>query len=75
MATHSSICAWEIHGQGTLVGYSPWGFKELDMTSDLACTQQMTNTPSAPDVGCIQEAGWEAERTKDLGSSLTFGPL
>ena len=27
MATHSSIRAWEIHGQGTLVGYSPWSQK------------------------------------------------
>ena len=32
MATHSSILAWRIHGQRGLVGYSPWGHKELDMT-------------------------------------------
>ena len=25
MATHSSILAWESHGQRSLVGYSPWG--------------------------------------------------
>ena len=25
MATHSSILAGESHGQGRLVGYSPWG--------------------------------------------------
>ena len=24
MRTHSSILAWKIHGQRTLVGYSPW---------------------------------------------------
>ena len=30
MATHSSIR--ESHGQRSLVGYSPWGCKELDMT-------------------------------------------
>ena len=24
-ATHSSILAWRIHGQRSLVGYSPWG--------------------------------------------------
>ena len=24
MATHSSILAWRIHGQRSLVGYSPW---------------------------------------------------
>ena len=32
MATHSSILAWKIHGQRSLVGYSPWGYKEMDMT-------------------------------------------
>ena len=32
MATHSSILAWEIHGQMSLLGYSPWGHKELDTT-------------------------------------------
>ena len=31
MATHSSILAWRIHGQRSLVGYSPWDRKELDM--------------------------------------------
>ena len=31
MATHSSILAWEIHGQRSLVGYSP-GVTELDTT-------------------------------------------
>ena len=32
MATDSSILAWKIHGQRSLVGYSPWGCKELDTT-------------------------------------------
>ena len=32
MATHSSILAWEIHGQRSLVGYSPGGSKESDTT-------------------------------------------
>ena len=27
MATHSSILAWETHGQRSLVGYSPWGHR------------------------------------------------
>ena len=36
MATHSSILAWEIHGQRSLVGYSPWGHKELDLTKQLS---------------------------------------
>ena len=32
IATHSGILAWEILGQSSLVGYSPWGWKESDMT-------------------------------------------
>ena len=31
MATHSSILAGKSHGQRSLVGYSPWDCKELDM--------------------------------------------
>ena len=30
MATHSSILAWKIHRQRSLVGYSPQGYKEPD---------------------------------------------
>ena len=32
MATHSSTLAWKIRGRRSLVGYSPWGCKESDMT-------------------------------------------
>ena len=32
MATHSSILAWKIPWTEDLVGYSPWGHKESDMT-------------------------------------------
>ena len=32
MATHFSILAWRIHGQRSLVSYSPWGLKESDTT-------------------------------------------
>ena len=35
MATRSSILAWEIQGQRSLVGYSPWGRRESDMTEQL----------------------------------------
>ena len=38
MATHSSILLGESHGQRSLVGYSPWGCKELDTTERLICT-------------------------------------
>ena len=34
-ATHSSILAWRIPWTRSLVGYSPWGCKELDMTEQL----------------------------------------
>ena len=34
-ATHSSILAWEIHRQRSLMGYSPWGHKESDTTQRL----------------------------------------
>ena len=32
MATHSSIFPGQSHGQRILVGYSPWGRKESNMT-------------------------------------------
>ena len=33
MAPHSSILAWKIpRTEGSLVGYSPWGCNESDMT-------------------------------------------
>ena len=32
MASHSSILAWRIPWPESLVGYSPWGHKESDMT-------------------------------------------
>ena len=35
MATHPSILAWKSHGWRNLVGYSPWGRKELEMTEQL----------------------------------------
>ena len=32
MATHSSVLAWRIPGQGSLVGCHLWGRTESDMT-------------------------------------------
>ena len=32
MATHSSIPAWEIHGQRNLAGYQSMGLQESDTT-------------------------------------------
>ena len=34
MAIHSSILAWESHGQRSLVGYSPWGHKSQTQRSN-----------------------------------------
>ena len=32
MATHSSILAWRIHRQGSMLGYCPLGHTESDTT-------------------------------------------
>ena len=42
--THSSILAWRIHRQRSLVGYSPWGCKQLDTTE----TEQQLNLHDLP---------------------------
>ena len=36
MATHSSILAGKSHGQRSLVGYSPWSYKESDALERLS---------------------------------------
>ena len=41
MATHSSILAWRIPWTEDLVGYTPWGRKELDMTEVYSQVIQM----------------------------------
>ena len=38
MAFHSSILAWKISWQRSLVDYSPWGHKVLDMIEEWAHT-------------------------------------
>ena len=35
IATHSSILAWRIHGQRSLVGYNLWSRRESDTTEQL----------------------------------------
>ena len=35
MATHSVLLPGESHGRRSLIGYSPWGCKESDMTEQL----------------------------------------
>ena len=43
MAAHSSILAGEFHGQRSLVGYSPWVHKELDVTEQQSSAQCIQN--------------------------------
>ena len=43
MATHSSFLPGKFHGQRGLVGYSPWGCKESDMTEQLTHTHTYTH--------------------------------
>ena len=42
-ATHSSILAWRSHRQRSLVGYSPWGRKEPNVTEQLSRQTQVIN--------------------------------
>ena len=42
MVTHSSILAWKIPGQRSLVGYSLWGRRELD-TAERPSLQTLHN--------------------------------
>ena len=42
MATHSSILAWEIPWQRSLVGYSPWGRKSRTWLSDWTTPNEPT---------------------------------
>ena len=49
----------KFHRQKRLVGYSPWGNKESDMTD---CTHAHTHAPS------LQDPGYQAIRNSDHGS-------
>ena len=46
-------CLENPHGQRSLVGYSPWGLKELDMTevTECACTREAQLDPWTPGPG------------------------
>ena len=43
MAIHSSILPWRIPWTRSLVSYSPWGHRELDMTKRLTLTFKKKN--------------------------------
>ena len=62
MATHSSILAQEFHGQRRLVGYSPQGHKESDMSEQLTFIIIITKSRRSELVGrsedrCIWTVG------------------
>ena len=48
MATHSTSTE-KCHGQRSLVGYSPWGHKESDMTE---CMNNSNRTNLPLETGC-----------------------
>ena len=48
MATHSSVLAWKIPWTEQLVGYSPWGCKELDLTKLFNSISFLNNYTHSP---------------------------
>ena len=54
-------CLENPHGQRNLVGYSPWGRKELDMTERLS-TVQHKRTPRTEEPGGLQSTGPQRAR-------------
>ena len=45
-ATHPVFLLREAHGQSSLVGYSPWGHKESDMTERLSTHTHVDPKPT-----------------------------
>ena len=44
MAPHSTALAWKSHGRRSLVGYSPWGHEESDLTERLPFNFSVSRT-------------------------------
>ena len=55
MATHPSILTWESYGQRSMVGYSPWGHKESDMSEQLTHTHTHRGTHIHPTLTSYRE--------------------
>ena len=71
-ATHSSILALELHGQKSLVGYSPWSQKEVDMTERLTLSLSLDSPASSPhceilDLTTPTESPYEVKSTGSRG--------
>ena len=69
MATHSIILAWELHGQKSLVGYSPCGRKKSDTTEPTrGCLEDNMSQPmrkmlensQVPACGLLQRGSGQA---------------
>ena len=46
MANHSSVLAWEIRGQRSLAGYTPWGRKsQTRLSNETTTTVAEAETP------------------------------
>ena len=77
VATHSSILAWRIPGQRSLMGYSPWGRRELDTTERLNINnteaQEVVSSPSGKSRVLVEGAcsvaqpSWGTPRSKLVG--------
>ena len=59
----------ESHGQGSLVGYSPWGCQELDMTERLAFSAPVCFKP------CFKVMLVRAGQTKSMLSCRLFSKI
>ena len=53
MATTPVFLPGEFHGQKSLMGYSPWGLKELDMTERLTHTHFSISSLISPWNGLV----------------------
>ena len=76
MATHSSILAWSIHGQRSLVGPSPRGRKETDTTERLTNTRR-NFAPPFPHLYQGNREGrgnpWQAQAAPSLTNMSNVG--
>ena len=60
MATHSSFLPGKFYGQGSLAGYSPWGWEELDTTKRLSTVHNTRDNKEQKQVSSQKE--WQDGR-------------
>ena len=73
MATHSSILAWKIHGQRSLVGYSPWRCKELDTTEQLKLSFSLFLFTQVSEGRLVDDLGAPGVSVPNVKRSLELG--